>query len=225
MSLITFDYNPPLHPYVSVVHLDDDLLVLSKPPGLLAVPGKDPGREDSLETRAKAAFPRALLTHRIDMATSGIMLMAMNKRAQSQIGKHFERRLIDKTYVAVVWGHVEGESGEIDLPICVDWLHRPMQKICHENGKPSQTLWRVLSRDVTADGVKTTRVELKPLTGRSHQLRVHMLSMGHPILGDPFYAYGPAFTAASRLMLHAQSITLHHPGNGERVTYEDVGEF
>ena len=215
-----FVYNPPQYRALCVAYMDDDLLVLSKPSGLLSVPGKGPDLQDSLEIRAKAAFPQALLTHRLDRGTSGIMVMAMNRRAQGLIGKHFERRLIRKSYIARVWGHVEGESGEIDEPLICDWPNRPKQKICYENGKPAQTSWRVIGRDEIS-----TRIELKPHTGRSHQLRVHMLHLGHPILGDELYAPEEAVKAAPRLQLHAHTLTLHHPNDGTLVTFTDPCEF
>ncbi len=223
-------YNPPMHRALSVVYMDDDLLVLSKPSGLLSVPGRHADCYDSLEIRAKKAFPGALLTHRLDGDTSGLMVMARNKRAQSLIGKHFQRRLIAKTYIAVVYGHVQGESGLIDLPLRCDWPNRPRQMVCYEHGKPSQTEWKVLERGVSEDGVQWSRMELKPLTGRSHQLRVHMLSLdkengGHPILGDELYADPVALNAAPRMLLHAQSLSLHHPKDGELVTFEDKAEF
>ena len=217
-------YDPPLHRFVCVVYMDEDLLVLSKPAGLLSVPGRDPVHRDCLESRAKAAFPEALLVHRLDMATSGIMVMARTKKAQSHLGKHFERRLIDKTYIARVWGHVEEESGEVDLPLCVDWPRRPMQKVDYEHGRASQTFWRVLEREDRA-GVQTTRVELRPHTGRAHQLRVHMRELGHPIVGDRLYASDEARAAADRMQLHAQSITFHHPSRGDRVTFIDPCAF
>lgn len=160
--------------------MDDDLLVVSKPAGLLSVPGKGEDLTDCMLTRAEHAFPGALLTHRLDMDTSGLLLLAMNKRAQGIIGKHFEKRLIHKTYIARVWGQVKGESGLIDLPLCFDFENRPRQKVCYINGRASQTKWRVLARDE-----RSTLMELEPLTGRSHQLRVHMKSLGHPIMGDP----------------------------------------
>jgi tRNA pseudouridine32 synthase/23S rRNA pseudouridine746 synthase len=222
-SINPFDLNPylpPHAPYVCVLHRDEDLLVLSKPSGLLSVPGKAPELSDCLETRAKAAFPQALLTHRLDRGTSGIMVMAMNKRAQAILGNHFERRLIHKIYIARVHGHVRDDSGTIDLPLCVDWPNRPVQKVCFQNGRAAKTDWRVIERG-DYNGAASTLVELSPLTGRSHQLRVHMLSLGHPILGDSLYATGEALEAAPRLMLHAQSITLNHPKDGQRVTFED----
>jgi len=211
-------YNPPRTP-LCVVYKDADLLVLSKPSGLLSVPGKDAAHKDCLETRAKEAFPEALLVHRLDLETSGIFVMAMNKDAQANLGKQFERRKVRKVYTAEVWGHVEGESGVIDLPLRCDWENRPRQMVCYEHGKAAQTHWQVSERLE-----RSTRMRLEPQTGRSHQLRVHMMHLGHehgghPILGDPLYAHEEAFSAAPRLLLHAAEIELHHPKDGERVTF------
>lgn len=200
--------------------MDDDLLVVSKPSGLLSVPGKPAELADCMVNRAKAAFPNALLTHRLDMDTSGLLLLAMNKRAQGLIGKHFENRLIKKTYIARVWGRMEKDSGLIDLPLCFDFENRPRQKVCFINGRPSQTKWRVMERDAVS-----TLVELEPLTGRSHQLRVHMLSSGHPIMGDALYAPPEAREGMPRLLLHAHRLALHHPGSGQVVEFEDICPF
>lgn len=208
-------YNPPQDP-LEILHVDEDLLVLSKPPGLLSVPGRGPDVQDSLETRAREDFPEALLVHRLDMETSGVFLMAMNKKAQANLGRQFERRRVKKTYIARVWGQVEEESGTIDLPLRCDWPNRPLQMVCYEHGKPAQTDWRVLERDKTS-----TLMELAPLTGRSHQLRVHMKELGHPILGDDFYAHDDAHNAASRLMLHAKRLELFHPKDGREIVFED----
>jgi tRNA pseudouridine32 synthase/23S rRNA pseudouridine746 synthase len=212
-----FVYSPPAQNAICVVHKDDDLLLVSKPAGLLSVPGKPLELADCMLTRAQAAFPEALLTHRLDMDTSGLLLLAMNKRAQGLIGKHFEGRLIHKTYIARLWGQVKGESGTVDLPLCFDFENRPRQKVCYINGRPSQTNWRVIGRDDIS-----TRVALEPLTGRSHQLRVHMKALGHPILGDPLYAPEEAQKAAPRLCLHAYALKLHHPSGGKLVEFEDA---
>ncbi len=213
------NYNPPDEP-LDVIHSDAHLLVLNKPAGLLSVPGKGAEVQDSLELRARAEFPEALLVHRLDMDTSGVFVMARTKEAQRHLGLQFERRKTAKTYIARIWGSPEGDSGEIDLPLRCDWPNRPLQMVCHTQGKPSQTQWRVLER-----GAGSTLMRLTPITGRSHQLRVHMLAMGHPILGDCFYAHPEAFAAADRLLLHAQSLSLHHPENGARVTFHNDAPF
>lgn len=200
-------YVPPNDPLV-ILHEDAHVLLLDKPAGLLSVPGKGPDLADCLLTRVQAAFPDALLVHRLDRDTSGVMIFALTPYAQRHLGLQFEKRMTRKTYVARVWGVPQDKTGEIDLPLIVDWPNRPRQKVCHETGKPAQTAWRVLK-----DEGDTARVRLSPRTGRSHQLRVHMLSLGHPILGDPFYATGPA-RDFPRLMLHSEELRFKHPEGG-----------
>ena len=204
-----FTYAPPTGP-LDVVHHDADLLVLNKPSGLLSVPGKAAEHADCLEARAKAAYPEALLVHRLDMDTSGLMIFAMNKAAQRHLGLQFERRHVAKTYEALVWGQPEA-SGEVDLPLIVDWPNRPLQMVDHTRGKKAHTAWEVMAREATH-----ARVCLMPTTGRSHQLRVHMLALGHPILGDRFYAKSDALKAAPRLCLHALELEIFHPVGGAR---------
>lgn len=206
-------YAPPEGP-LSVLHRDEDLLLVDKPSGLLSVPGKPLEHRDCLEARVKAAFPEALLIHRLDLETSGVMVFALNPRAQKLINRQFERRIVKKTYIARVAGVVAKDEGEIDLPLIADWPNRPLQKVCFETGKPARTAWRVLAREEGA-----TRLQLKPETGRSHQLRVHLKEIGHPILGDPFYAPEEDFDAAPRLQLHAEQLDLRHPRDGEWVGF------
>ncbi|NOX74534.1 MAG: RNA pseudouridine synthase [Alphaproteobacteria bacterium] len=210
-----FEYAPPVGPLV-VVHRDADLLLVDKPAGLLSVPGKAGEHADCLESRVKAEFGDALLVHRLDMDTSGLMVFALNKAAQRHLGLQFERRHMEKTYVAEVAGVVEGDVGEVDLPLIVDWPNRPLQKVCFETGKTALTRWQVIGR-----GHGQTRLRLFPKTGRSHQLRVHLREIGHPILGDRFYGDG----AGPRLMLHSESLTLYHPSGGARVRFEAVCPF
>ena len=174
-----FAYAPPDTP-LDIVHVDEAILVVNKPAGLLSVPGKGEHLSDCLMARIKAAFPEALLVHRLDMDTSGVMVFALTPHAQRHLGLQFEKRMMKKVYVARVWGEVAEAEGEIDLPLCVDWENRPRQHVDHENGRPAQTGWRRVRLE---EG--TTRMRLYPKTGRSHQLRVHMLELGHPILGDP----------------------------------------
>ncbi len=214
-----FSYDPPQEP-VRVIHRDADLLVLDKPSGLLSVPGKPENHRDCLQSRAKAEYPQSLLVHRLDLDTSGVIVFALNPKAQRHLGLQFERRQTRKTYIARVWGQVAGESGRIDLPVDIDWPTRPLHHVSYETGRPAQTDWRVLAREPHA-----TRMELTPLTGRSHQLRVHMQALGHPILGDRLYAKGAALTAAARLQLHAASLEIFHPKGGERVRFESVCPF
>jgi len=216
----TFNYNPPAEPRLSVIYHDDDLLVLDKPSGLLTVPGKAPEHGDCLEKRARETCPEARIVHRLDMDTSGLVVMAMNAKAHRHLGLQFERRHIKKTYIARVWGLVEKDSGNIDLPLICDWPNRPRQMVDHERGKPSQTDWQVLARKDNS-----TCVKLTPLTGRSHQLRVHMLSLGHVILGDNIYADAPALAAADRLQLHAQSLILFHPADGRTCEFASKCPF
>ena len=220
LSATGFDYNPPLNPRLTVIHADEDILVLSKPSGLLSVPGKPDAHRDSLEVRARERFPEALLVHRLDRETSGVVVMAMNRHAQRHLGLQFERRKLTKTYVARVWGDVKGEAGTIDLPLATDAANRPKQKVDLETGRPAITEWKVKARE---GGV--TRLQLHPLTGRSHQLRVHLLSIGHPILGDRFYAEGEALAAASRLQLHAETLSLRHPADGRHCTFTEACPF
>ncbi len=188
-----------------LIHHDDQILVVEKPAGLLSVPGRGEDRADCLIARLRAAFPTVLLVHRLDLDTSGVMLFALTPHAQKHLGQQFERRQVKKAYVARVWGRLEPATGRVDLPLIVDWPNRPRQKVDHEQGRPAQTDWRVIRA-----GEDETRVRLFPLTGRSHQLRVHMASLGHPILGDPLYATGAA-ADHPRLMLHAESLRLRHP--------------
>jgi len=201
------EYDPPQDPPV-ILHEDAEVLVVDKPAGLLSVPGKGPELADCLLARVQVAFPDALLVHRLDRDTSGVIIFALTRHAQRHLGLQFEKRMTRKTYVARVWGVPVEKSGTIDLPLIVDWENRPRQKVCHTTGRSAQTDWRVLK----ADG-DTARVRLHPLTGRSHQLRVHMLALGHPILGDPIYADGPA-RAYPRLMLHSEELRFNHPQGG-----------
>ena len=214
-----FEYNPP-DVHMDILHHDSQIMVVNKPSGLLSVPGKGEHLSDCVISRVQKIFPDALLVHRLDLETSGIMLFAMTRHAQRHLGLQFEKRQIKKNYIARVWGHIEEKVGEIDLPLIVDWPNRPRQKICHETGKSAFTKWRVLRRDNIA-----TRVRLTPTTGRSHQLRVHMLSTGHVILGDKLYSDGDALNASERLLLHAESIKLRHPEGGKGVVFKSACPF
>lgn len=215
-----FVYTPPMEPYLKVLHADDDLLVVDKPSGLLSVPGKAEAHSDCLERRAQATYPQARIVHRLDMDTSGVMVLAMNAVAHRHLGLQFERRKVRKTYIADVWGLVSAHAGEIALPLICDWPNRPKQKVCFDNGKAALTRWEVLERANMA-----TRIRLFPHTGRSHQLRVHMMAMGHVILGDRFYADGAALHARGRLALHAESLDLHHPVGGDRRMFSSKVDF
>ena len=208
-----FIYRPPNSSLV-ILHQDDDLLVLDKPCGLLSVPGKTDILKDCLEKRAQAKFQQAQIVHRLDMDTSGVLIFAMNKTAMRHLGLQFERRKLEKHYIARIHGQPHADSGSVDLPLRCDWPNRPLQMVCHEQGRNALTHWEILEREHSA-----CRVKLVPHTGRTHQLRVHMLAIGHPILGDRFYADDDALLAADRLQLHAKSLTLHHPSGGERITF------
>lgn len=209
--MIDFDYDPPQGPLV-YVHQDEAVLVMDKPSGLLSVPGKTIGRADCLQTRLRAAHPESLLVHRLDCDTSGLIIFARSKAAQGFLGQEFEQRRAQKTYIARVAGVIADDDGHIDLPLAADWPNRPRQQVDHEKGRPAQTDWQVIARTATE-----TRLRLTPHTGRSHQLRVHMLALGHPILGDPIYSETPK--DFPRLMLHAETLSLHHPVTKARVTY------
>lgn len=205
--------------------MDDTLLVADKPSGLLAVPGRGADKQDCLAARVQARHPDALIVHRLDMATSGLMVMARGAAAQRALGKAFAAREVGKRYVAVVAGRLEAppESwGTIDLPIIVDWPNRPLRIVDHALGKPSLTRWRVLAHD--ADG-SSTRVELEPVTGRSHQLRVHLREVGHPILGDALYAPSDVRARSARLLLHAASLRFAHPVTGETMMFQSPAPF
>ena len=218
---------PPVPPGLQVVHADDALLVFDKPAGLLAVPGRGEDKQDCLAARAQAAFPDALVVHRLDMATSGLIVMARGPAAQRALNLGFEKRQVHKQYVAVVQGllappETDDGWGLIDLPLILDWLNRPRSIVDHEQGRPSRTRWRVLAHDAAAG---TTRVLLEPVTGRSHQLRVHLQALGHPIVGDRLYAPPEVADAAPRLMLHAQRLALFHPATGTPMVFDSAAPF
>ncbi len=206
-------YNPP-QGGLAILHHDHELLLVDKPSGLLSVPGKGEHLADCLLARVQAVFAEALLVHRLDRDTSGVMVFALTRHAQRHLGLQFEKRQVRKTYIARVFGRVAEKTGTVDLPLIVDWPNRPLQHVDFENGKPAVTDWRVLKYEENA-----TRMRLFPQTGRSHQLRVHMREIGHPILGDPFYATGEA-RKAPRLMLHAESLRLRHPDGGKGLTFK-----
>jgi tRNA pseudouridine32 synthase/23S rRNA pseudouridine746 synthase len=204
---------------------DDTLLVVDKPSGLLAVPGRGVDKQDCLSARVQARYPDALIVHRLDMATSGLMVMARSAAAQRELSKAFAARAVKKRYIAVVAGRLDAPPegwGIIDLPIIVDWPNRPLRIVDHTHGKPSLTRWRVLGYAETGS---STRVELEPVTGRSHQLRVHLRELGHPILGDALYAPPAVQSMAKRLLLHACALSFAHPVTGEVLTFESAAPF
>lgn len=214
-----FTYAPPDEP-VRVIHADHEVLLVDKPAGLLSVPGKGDHLADCMIARVQKLYPEALLVHRLDLDTSGVMVFALTRHAQRVLGLQFEERQTKKVYRARLWGRLEPKEGRVDLPLIVDWPNRPRQHVNHETGKPAQTDWRVLGYEDSGN----TRVRLYPLTGRSHQLRVHMQSLGHPILGDPLYAEGAA-RDFPRLMLHAESLRFRHPESGKGMSFSAPWPF
>jgi len=216
-----FVYTPPIQPYLEILHQDQDIVVLNKPSGLLSVPGREIWHKDSLAIRILRVWPEACVVHRLDMATSGIIILALRKSAQSHMGRQFQQKVIDKTYFAEVEGIITEQRGLIDLPLRCDWENRPRQIVDFEQGKASQTEWEVVQRKK-----QTTLVKLTPLTGRTHQLRVHMQQLGHPIIGDEFYASEQGKKLSpTRLNLHAASITLTHPSTEKRITFHCPAPF
>ena len=214
-------YNPPLEPWLHILYQDDHIMVVNKPSGLLSVPGRLEEHKDSVMTRIQRDFPQAESVHRLDMATSGVLVVALTKAAERELKRQFREREPEKSYVARIWGHPAKDKGLVDLPLICDWPNRPMQKVCFEAGKSAQTEYQVLER--AADN--TARIQLKPITGRSHQLRVHMQALGHPILGDRFYAHEAARAMVVRLQLHAEWLTITHPSFGNRMTFRQLADF
>ncbi len=203
---------PPVDTGLDIIYQDELLIAVNKPSGLLSVPGRGVDKQDCMITRIQQHFADALTVHRLDMETSGILLFARNKSVHRLLSRAFQEREVEKQYTAVIAGALESEAGEVDLPLICDWPNRPRQKVDHSVGKPSLTRYQHLSYDAALDA---TRVTLSPVTGRSHQLRVHMLSLGHPILGDPLYAPPEVKAKASRLQLHANNMVIQHPVSGE----------
>ncbi|MFT4517755.1 MAG: tRNA pseudouridine32 synthase/23S rRNA pseudouridine746 synthase [Halioglobus sp.] len=195
---------------IDILHEDDDLLLVRKPDLLLSIPGRHPLNKDCLITRLQQDYPGASIVHRLDLDTSGIMIIPLNKPTHAHISRQFQERRVQKSYHAIVYGAVEADTGEIDLPIATDWQDRPRQKICHERGKSALTRYEVLSREADR-----SRLLLKPVTGRSHQLRIHLRELGHPILGCDMYAHDEALGMAERLMLHATTLEFEHPTTGK----------
>ena len=211
-------YTPPPARPLSIVYCDDKLLAVSKPAGLLSVPGRTPEKKDCLESRVQERFESARIAHRLDMETSGIMLFALDPGTLKHCSWQFEQRKTKKSYIARIAGLIEQDSGEINLPLRCDWPNRPKQMVDHEQGKHAQTFWEVIDREENA-----TRVRLTPITGRSHQLRVHMLSIGHPILGDDLYA--PPQHKQGRLQLHAEKLEICHPDKDQIIKLYDPCPF
>ena len=205
---------------MQVLAVDEALIIVCKPTGLLSVPGRLPENKDCLITRLQAEFADALTVHRLDQVTSGLMIFARSKAAQAQLSAQFAQRLVHKRYTAWVEGHVLEDSGSIDLPLICDWPNRPRQKVDFVDGKPALTHWRVLERS-QADAAPRTLLELTPVTGRSHQLRLHLASIGHPIVGDDFYGA----QSAARVCLHASELGLSHPSTGVAMQWQSAAPF
>lgn len=219
MALI--DYRPPMEPYLDIVYQDNHICVVNKPSGLLSVPGNKPEYFDSAMSRVKEKFGFCEPAHRLDMATSGILLFALSKAADRELKRQFREREPQKHYLALVFGHLQQESGEVNFPLICDWENRPRQRIDFVVGKKACTHFEILERRNDF----STLVKLTPITGRSHQLRLHMLALGHPILGDKFYAPPQVKAMASRLCLHAAQLTISHPINGEIMTFTQSADF
>lgn len=215
-------YAPPPDTGLALIHVDEAMVVVDKPAGLLSVPGRGEGREDCMAARVNRQWPEARIVHRLDMATSGLLVLARGDAMQRTLSMLFQDRRLSKRYVAVLHGVVEQDEGEVALPLITDWPNRPKQMVCHELGKPSLTRFKVLARDAA---LGQTRVELEPVTGRTHQLRVHMLAMGHAIVGDPLYGDQAVQSGFPRLMLHACSLSLPHPATGEALSLQCAAPF
>lgn len=216
------NYNPPPNTELNILYQDKYLLIVNKPSGLLSVPGRGDDKQDCLISRVQAEYPDALIVHRLDMSTSGLMVIAQGKEIERSLSILFQQRKVQKKYIAVVDGEVTPDSGEVDLPLITDWPNRPKQKVDFESGKSSQTLYSALSYNQKNN---SSRLKLIPLTGRTHQLRVHMQSIKHPILGDELYAHNEAINKSTRLLLHASYLCFSHPVTGELISINSEAEF
>lgn len=215
-----FIYCPPQEP-LKVIYEDDDLLIVDKPAGLLSVPGRLPEHHDSAYFRVLAQFPNAKITHRLDMATSGLLMFAKHRDAEVAVSKLFQARAVEKCYIALVQGEIES-SGCVDVPLIADWENRPKQMVHYELGKPAKTFFERIHYDAAQE---ISRVSLKPITGRSHQLRVHMLHLGHPIIGDNIYHPAPKRYALGRMALHAYALQFQQPLSGQVLTIQSPVPF
>ncbi len=203
---------------IEYLYQDEHFIIVDKPANMLSVPGKTPEKQDCLIHRVQQRFPEARIVHRLDFSTSGIMVIAQSKESHRELSRQFQDRETEKTYIAKVYGQPEETSGEVDLPLRCDWERRPRQIVDHQQGKPAQTLWRILERFENS-----CIMELSPVTGRTHQLRVHMQALKHPILGDELYAHEAAFTMADRLCLHAKELIITHPTDNKRLVFSSDG--
>ncbi|GAA0780468.1 MULTISPECIES: bifunctional tRNA pseudouridine(32) synthase/23S rRNA pseudouridine(746) synthase RluA [Pseudomonadati] len=218
--MANFIYQPATEPWLDILHQDKDIIVINKPSGLLSVPGREAQYHDSVFTRVLRDHPNAQIVHRLDMATSGIIVLALRKNAERELKRQFRDRETHKVYFARVAGHMKPSTTSIELPLICDWPNRPKQKVDHLIGKPSTTLIEVISY-----AKRSTLVKLTPITGRSHQLRVHMMALGHPILGDGFYADALAKRLAPRLLLHAAELSIKHPYSAQPMHFNIAPAF
>ena len=216
------DYNPPQHEGLDILYQDDYLLILNKPSGLLSVPGRGEEKQDCLISRVQAEYPEALIVHRLDMSTSGLMVIALGKELERQLSILFQKRKVNKKYIALVNGNFNPACGEVNLPLITDWPNRPKQKVDFKIGKPSRTKYKMKAYDTNKGA---SRVELTPITGRTHQLRVHMQAINHPILGDELYADSDALSKSERLLLHASFLSFHHPVSDELLKFDSKPGF
>ena len=213
---------PPCKKDIEILYQDDDLLLINKPDGLLSVPGRHPLNKDCVNNRLLENFPNMGMAHRLDLDTSGMMIIPLNKPTLAHINQQFQNRKVSKTYTAILAGIIKQDEGKIDLPLIFDWPNRPMQKVCQDSGKGALTLYQVLQRDPASN---TTRVLFTPITGRSHQLRIHSREMGHPIVGCDMYATREIYEMGERLMLHATDIAFTHPVTGKLIEHTCEPEF
>lgn len=207
---------------LALVYTDQDIVIVNKPPNFLSVPGKSVENFDSVQTRLKTEFPEAMCAHRLDLDTSGVLIVALHKKALKELNLQFQNRLVKKTYSAIIAGIPENNSGEINLPLRCDWPNRPRQMVCYEHGKKAITHYTTVSSDTESN---SSLVTLSPITGRAHQLRIHMNEIGHPILGCNLYGNSTSYNAASRLLLHAQTLDFTHPISGKKMSITQDPDF
>jgi len=203
---------------VEYLYQDEHFIIVDKPANMLSVPGRTPEKQDCLIHRVQQRLPEARIVHRLDFSTSGLMVIALDRDSHSELSRQFQNRETEKTYIAKVYGQPEEPSGEVDLPLRCDWERRPRQIVDYQLGKSAQTLWRILERFENS-----CSMELFPVTGRTHQLRVHMQALRHPILGDELYAHKDALAMSDRLCLHAKELIITHPAENKRLVFSSDG--
>lgn len=217
---MTFFYTPSPTPWLETIYQDEMLWVINKPSGVLSVPGKAPEKQDSILSRVHWQYPKAEAVHRLDLVTSGLLIIALNKRAERELRSQFRKRLVEKTYVARIWGHPKNLKGMINLPLICDWPRRPKQMVSFSRGKEALTYYECLTNNQTS-----TLIKLAPITGRSHQLRLHLFALGHPILGDNLYGDYHTKGLAPRLLLHATELSFTHPLSKKRLSFVSPSPF